>query len=44
MAFVEPPKGRAKITDLGDKVRIEIPTRPKGFAEWSINGSFWAYN
>jgi len=34
MAFVEPPKGRAKITELGDKVMIEIPMRPKGFVEW----------
>jgi hypothetical protein len=25
MAFVEPSKGRAKITDLGERVEIEIP-------------------
>jgi hypothetical protein len=31
MAFVGPTKGRAKIIDLGDRVRIEIPTRPKNF-------------
>ena len=36
MAFVEPSKGRAKITELGDTLRIEIPTRPKGFAEWGV--------
>jgi hypothetical protein len=34
MAFVEPSKGRAKITDLGDTLRIEIPTHPGGFVEW----------
>ncbi len=34
MAFVEPPKGRAKITELGDRVMIEIPMRPKDFVEW----------
>ena len=34
MAFVEPPKGRAKITELGERVMIEIPMRPKGFVEW----------
>ena len=36
MAFVEPLKGRAKIIDLGDRVMIEIPTRPKGCAQWGI--------
>jgi len=36
MAFVEPSKGRAKITDLGNKVRIEIPVRSEGFAGWFI--------
>ena len=36
MAFVEPSKGRAKIIDLGDALKIEIPMRPKGFAEWGV--------
>ncbi|MCS3919848.1 hypothetical protein Q2T83_03595 [Fervidibacter sacchari] len=31
MAFVEPSKGRAKIIDLGDTLRIEIPMRSKNF-------------
>jgi hypothetical protein len=34
MAFVEPSKGRAKITDLGDRVRIEVPLRPKDPTGW----------
>jgi hypothetical protein len=34
MAFVKPSKGRAKITDLGDTLRIEIPAHPGGFVEW----------
>jgi hypothetical protein len=34
MAFVEPSKGRAKIIDLGDTLRIEIPAHPGGFVEW----------
>jgi hypothetical protein len=33
MAFVEPPKGITRITDLGDRLRIEIPLRPKGLLE-----------
>jgi hypothetical protein len=34
MAFVEPSKGRAKIIDLGDTLRIEIPAHPGGFIGW----------
>ena len=33
MGFVEPPKGITRITDLGDRLRIEIPLRPKGLLE-----------
>jgi hypothetical protein len=33
MEFVEPPKGRAKIADLGESVRIEIPLR-HGIIDW----------
>lgn len=34
MAFVEPPRGRAKIVDLGDRVHIEIPLRPRSTSGW----------
>ena len=34
MAFVEPSKGRAKIIDLGDTLRIEIPVHPGGYHGW----------
>ncbi len=34
MAFIEPPKGRAKIIDMGEKLRIEIPLRPARLGEW----------
>ncbi|MFN4180986.1 MAG: hypothetical protein ACK4I8_11775, partial [Armatimonadota bacterium] len=33
MAFVEPPKGWARILDRGDEVRIEIPLKPRGWLE-----------
>lgn len=34
MAFVKPPKGRAKIVDLGEQIRIEVPLYPLNFREW----------
>ncbi len=34
MKFVEPPKGQAKIVDLGESVRIEIPLRPHDIMGW----------
>lgn len=36
MAFVEPPKGRARILDRGDEVRIEIPLRARGWGEYLL--------
>jgi len=42
MAFVEPYKPRAKISDVGNTVRIEIPFCPKGFMAWLIWSLFTA--
>ncbi len=34
MAYEELPKGRARITDLGSELRIEISLRPRDPGEW----------
>jgi len=34
MALIEPPKGRARIIDLGSELRIEIPMKPHRLADW----------
>ncbi len=39
MAYEELPKGRARITDLGSQITIEIPTRPRNVSEWL----FWCF-